>query len=255
MYEKNHVSILFVVAFVLFAFIALYTGQYIKWERTPISDDSYKDIEPNEIIDYVDEDNLYSHIDETIAKNILSFYDYSKIEKNYGSYFKDIYFYNKPIDSEYMIYIATLNMIDDFSNDCNIKKVISKQDMDSKVKLLFGDRQYEDVSFELDGLNVVYEDGRYTIETNKCANIDLMGNQVITEYVSNKVKDNKLIITIYAYLVTFDDNRYNYYKDVNRDSELLGHDISLIDKKNFTKYNLVFNISNNNYYLEGFEKV
>ena len=254
--KKGMPTVPLVLSFIVIGFAILYLGEYSKWEKSPLGNVNITDSQYNEFVDNKLDKNESEKIDSEIAKSVYLKYDFMKVQNYYGESFKDIYFYNKDISSEYMLYLAILNLFEsDFTNDCKFEKTISSFDIRAKVAELFGDRKYQDTSFEIGDLKVIYDNNTYKIVTSKCSSLDFMDDHINTEYADNKISGGKLIISMYAYLVTFDDGTYNYYKGISRDSKRLGHDLALIDKNSFDMYNLVFskNISGE-YYLESFEK-
>ena len=255
--NKGTPKVPLVLSFIIMLFLAVYLSKYFEWQKSPFRTNNINANIINEITDLEDLPNNGSQsIDNGIAKTIYSKYDFTRVQNYYGDSFKDIYFANKSISDEYMIYLALLNILeDDFSKECKIEKSFPEYDIKAKVFELFGGKPYNNVSFELDGLKVTFENDIYKVVTSKCSTLDFMSDRIDTEYASNQVVDGRLVITVYGYLVTFDDGMYNYYKDITHNSEILGHDIATIDKKNFTKYTLVFvKNANDDYFLEGFGK-
>ena len=239
---------------IVVAFIFFYLSRYKNWQNTPIKEDytqtetdigTDKDTKPTETV---------SKIDDKKAKIIYNKYRFNNLENYYGSDFKDIYYSNKEFTSEYMIYLAIINL---YSNDiqlsCHFKKEIPANDLDIKIKELFGNHLYEKKSFTVGKFSVVFENDNYSIDIDNCNNNPLNHNFIGCDYYGNKEEDGRLIITEIAYLVSIKEDGglgYNYHQDVTESSKILGHDYNLIDKDTFTKYSYVFVNNGSNYYLE-----
>ena len=251
MNDKSN-KFLIVASVLVFSFIVFYLVRYEKWQNTPIKDD-YSDIDYKDGDKPKDEKNV-SKIDDKKAKNLYNKYRYSTLENYYGDAFKNIYYGGEDFSSEYMIYLAIINL---YSNDiqinCNFKKEISANDLELKIKELFGNHLYEKKSFTVGKISVNYENDSYSIKIDNCDNTLLNRNYVGGDYYSNKEADGRLIITEIAYLVSIKEDGglgYNYHQDVMESSKILGHDLNLIDKDSFAKYSYVFVNNGSNYYLE-----
>ena len=238
---------------IFFAVLFLYVYEYNKWQDIPLEDPGY--VDPS---DKGTETNI-KKLNDNNAKALYEKVAFKEIEKNYGKSFKDIYYNKGEISSEFMIYLAILNIEKNkFQTECNFKEEISETEVDMVIKELFGVKAYEKKSFTTDNLEIAYNQGYYIVETNNCASKPMNEEFIGGEYYSNTIKDGKLIITELAYLVSFGEDgalQYNYHSDVTKTSPIIGHDISLIDKTKFSKYDYIFSVDGNNYYFEGVTKV
>ena len=243
---------LVVASIIVFAFIVFYLIRYQEWQKTPIKDD-YSDTNYNENDNKPKEDKV-SKIDDKKAKSLYNKYRFSTLENIFGSEFKDIYYYNRDFSSEYMIYLAIINLYNnDIQFNCHFKKEISANDLDIKIKELFGNHLYEKKSFTVGKFIVNYENNVYNIEIDSCENSTLNHNFIGCDYYTNKEENGRLIITEIAYLVSIKEDGglgYNYHEDVTESSKILGHDFNLIDKENFSRYSYIFVNDGSNYYLE-----
>ena len=251
--KSNKPNVIVIILTVMIcAFIVFYLSKYHEWQTTPIRDD-YEDIEFSD--DKKPKENVkVSKIDDKKAKNIYNKYRFNNLENFYGSDFKNIYYSNADFSSEYMIYLAIINLYgNDIQLNCHFKKEIAANDLDIKIKELFGNHLYNKISFTVGKMIVNYENDSYKIEIDSCDNNLLNRNFVGCDYYGNKEEDGRLIITEIAYLVSIKDDGglgYNYHEDVTEDSKILGNDLNLIDKKNFSKYSYIFINDGSNYYLE-----
>ena len=251
---------LVVLSLIVFAFIGFYLFRYKQWQDTPIRDDfngvdydKDKDTTNNNDNNNPKVDNV-SKIDDKKAKALYNKYRFSTIENYFGSEFKDIYYNNKDFSSEYMIYLAIVNLYtNDIQLTCHLKKEISANDLDLKIKELFGNHLYEKKSFTIGKLSVNYENDTYKIEVDNCNASSLNHNFIGCDYYTNREENGRLIITEIAYLVSIKEDGglgYNYHQDVFESSKILGHDLNLIDKDSFSKYSYIFVNDGSNYYLE-----
>ena len=242
---------LIVLTIIVLSFIAFYLFRYHKWQNTPISDD-YNDVDYDK--DDHDKKEKTSKIDDKKAKTLYDKYRFNNLENFFGSEFKDIYYANKNFSSEYMIYLAIVNLYgNDIQLNCHFKKEISANDLDIKIRELFGNHLYEKKSFNVGKMSVVYDNNNYNIEIDNCENNILNHSFIGCDYYSNKEENGRLIITEIAYLVSIKEDGglgYNYHQDVMESSNILGHDLNLIDRDLFAKYSYIFVNNGSNYYLE-----
>ena len=219
------------------------------------------------VVEYKDENVKPEDYDKKDTVDYKAYYEkvnYQFVQKNFGSEFYNIYYGNEPFTNEYYLFMAVINIIDKEALDsCAFEKQITRLEVETKVRELFGTVSFTNASFETQdkGLNITYnkDNESYLVKITKCRDYDYQNGGIYTASVNHNVENNTLYVYEIAVYLNYSYGPtgnliFNYHADLSKDSAVIANDIDRINKDNLTKYKLVFEKENDNYIFKGVRK-
>ena len=253
----------------LIIFCVWYFVSYKVWESKNF-DDEYN------YLKYYDEDEYNQvtagdKVDLNIAKKIYDKVNFKNVNENFGNEYFSLYFGSKylsidELPDEFLVYLAVVDLEkDSFLLECNTTRSINASIVDSKIKEIFGNINYEEKSFKsIDGsLEINYDKGSntYFVTNKKCSGVLFGASHIRTEMYDVKARGNFLEIYEYVYYLEYIKNKdgsynINYYDSLdNKGNVIAVNKLDDIDKKKFSKYKFTFVKKNGNYCFEEYEKL
>lgn len=223
----------------------IYVIGYKKWEKQEFDDRI-------DYSEYIEKPQLQEEkiITEKDAKILYEKINYKFVEENYGNDFFDIYYKNKEFSSEFIIYLAIINIQkDSFRIDCNKTIEIDKKIVDNKIKEIFGSKiKYNDTDIITlnNSLKIEYVENlkKYIITNSKCSGNNFGTGYIETEFLSYQETNGILQIIEYAYYIDYkkdEDGQYiiNYYDSLDNTGNIIAKN-KITEKDKLLKYKLVF---------------
>ena len=229
--------------------LTIYILGYKKWESEEFADDI-------DYSEYMEKPQLQENdFDVEKAKSIYEKISFKMIVENFGEEFVDMYYNQKSFSNEFIIYLAVVDLNKDtFRIECNNKIIISKADLDKRIKELFGNyTQYKDMSFETKNkkLSIKYseETNTYTINNYSCSGTEYGKGHIETKLKNATLINNQLEIEEYVYYLDYELNNdgiyiLKYYDSLNNK----GREIKENELENVTTYKLILERNNEGFY-------
>ena len=260
--------------FVVIIFGIFYYIGYQNWLEEDFRDVDYSQYIEDEYEDkYESGESFQNNIannsfDQSKAKLLYEQVNFKMIQDNFGEDFFDIYYGSEslPFSSKFIVYLSIVNLYkNDFMSNCYGTWEVSRDDVHSKAQEIFGDIEFDDVSFESGNrlLFIEYDSlNEYYIVTNKkCSGIDFGTSYIETEFIEGVVQDNYLEIYEHVYFVDYkieDGGAYilNFYSSLDDEGELVATEVlNKKDKEKMPIYKIVFKIENDNYIFKDIQRI
>ncbi len=185
-------------------------------------------------------------------------YSFEFVENNYGEEFFDMYYKGTPFNSDYYIYLAIINLMNNENAiNCNLEKTFTKDEVANKINELFGKVNYEDKSFTTKNnyLSIKFSGDNYLVKVNnKCGGFDFTNGGIKNKYEKSLVLENELFLYEKAFYVDYSTNLdgnivFNYHSLLTKDSPIVGTDFNKLNMDDFKSYVYKFTIDNGGYRL------
>lgn len=248
-----------------FVFIVIYFLSYNKWLTYKDSFDdvdiTYGKTEQKENVDGKDKETTVNTVD---YKKIYEKINYEFLEYNLGEDFFDVYYGSNIITDEYYIFVGLIHLLNNETVlNCNLVKEIGANDVDLKIKELFGNVKYIKKSFatanDIFKVEYNYSTDKYVVTTSKCSGFDFDNGGIKNIYVNGEIKGDYLYIyekSLYLNY-TYDGNGniiFNYHANINKDSDIIANSLDKINLDNIATYKYIFKNNNGVYTLESISK-
>ena len=173
-------------------FAVVYIVSYRKWINKKFGDNNFK----------YNEEGLNVEKKEVNVSDYLDLYNkvsFDFLENNFGEEFFNIYYGNEKFSNEYYLFVGVLNIISkDLVINCNYDRVLSSIDVDSSIKSIFGNVEYEKKSFETlnHHFSIEYNEelDSFHVLTDKCSGYDFSNGGIKSELVDAEMFQNKLYL-------------------------------------------------------------
>jgi len=193
-------------------------------------------------------------------KSLFDKYDFKMIQENFGSDLKDEYF-SQGFTNKLYLFLSTISTTKNtFMLHCNNTQTITEENMNSKIKELFGNVEYTPTSYENNDktFTVTYDETKrvYTVVNKKCSGIDTTKGYVDTIFLGGKTTDNTLEVYETAHYINYENDngllKVVHHKDVLSNSEAVKDPNA---NNVFATYKLVFTKLESGVVLNKVEKV
>lgn len=211
----------------------------------------------------------YNEESQNVVKKELNVSDYLDLynkvsfdflENNFGEEFFNIYYGNEKFSSDYYLFVGVLNIISkDLVINCNYDRVLSSLEVDSSIKSIFGNVEYDKKSFETlnHHFSIEYNEelDSFHILTDKCSGYDFSNGGIKSELFGAQMIQNNLyldeVVMYVDYSMDSNSNMKFYYRaGIDKNSKFISNNYEDVDKKTLPVYRYTFKNENNNYYLE-----
>ena len=234
-------------------FAVVYIVSYRNWINKKFGDNNFK----------YNEEGLNVEKKEVNVSDYLDLYNkvsFDFLENNFGEEFFNIYYGNEKFSNEYYLFVGVLNIISkDLVINCNYDRVLSSKDVDSSIKSIFGNVEYDKKTFETlnHHFSIEYNEelDSFHVLTDKCSGYDFSNGGIKSELVDAEMFQNKLYLDEVVMYVDYsiDSNlgmKFNYRAGIDKNSKFISNSYEDVDKKLLPVYRYTFKNENNNYYLE-----
>ena len=243
-------------------FVVFYYVSYNKWLNHDF--DSVDITYRNDDLD--DNSSKNDSINDKEYKELYSNINYELLQYNFGEEFYDVYYNNKPFYDEYYIYVGVINIIkNDLIINCNFERTIKVSELQNKINSLFGNIKYNNKSFTTKNnkisINYNADEDSYTVKLNgTCSGFDYSGGGIKSIYRKTEIDNNSIYIYEKSlYVLNIKDKngniKTNYYKDINKDSQIIANTFEKVDIGVLPTYVYKFTKENNNYTLKSINRL
>lgn len=254
-------------------FSVIYYFGYQRWLEKEFTDDDYsKYLEnlPEEKEDINNNQTVEDSIDQSEAKSLYEMVNFEMVQENYGEEFFNIYYDSEYTDSfsdEYIVYLGIINLYkNDFINNCYGTFEVSVNDVDNKIKEIFGnDIEYINTSFSNKDktLEIQYDNEKdmYVVTNYRCSGIEFGKGHIVTEFIEGKLDSGYLEIVEYVYYMDYqkeENGRYvlNFYDSLNNSGNIISEEVlSDSDKEKMPIYKLIFKEEAGNYIFKDIKRI
>jgi hypothetical protein len=251
-----------VIVAILYA--VFYYFSYNRWSGQSLDDVDATYKEDKAILGDDYEDNPVKGEDKTDTKEednyklLYEKYNFELLENNYGEEFFNMYYGGASFNSEYYIYLAIVNLMNNENLvNCNLEKTYTLEEVSNKIVELFGEVEYDNKSFTTKNnyLSITFNNDQYKVKVNnKCGGFDYSNGGIKNKYDKALSLGNELYIYEKAFYLDYstgnDGNlQFNYHSLLSKDSPVVGHDLNKLNMDDFTSYIYKFTMENGGYKL------